>query len=116
MTTFGEISWEDDVPGDKKENTKDNIRLNFFTNRVANDWNVLPKEAVEAKSVNSFKARIDKVYEKNGTYKTLKRTRQIVKENKTKNFIDDNLMSNLVCNQRQKIWMQMQNPYRNVIV
>jgi len=23
MTTFGEISWEDDVPGDKKENSKD---------------------------------------------------------------------------------------------
>ena len=59
----------------KKENTKDNIRLNFFTNRVANDWNALSNEAVEARSVNSFKAKIDKLYEKNGTYRTLKRTR-----------------------------------------
>ena len=58
-----------------KESTKDNTRLNFFTNRIANDWNVLPIEAVEAKTVNSFKARIDKVYELNGTYKTIKKTR-----------------------------------------
>jgi hypothetical protein len=42
-----------------KENTKDNKRLNFFTNRIVNNWNALPKEAVEAKSVNIFKTKID---------------------------------------------------------
>ena len=45
-----------------KEITKDNTRMNFFTNRIANDWNALPIEVVEAKTVNSFKARIDKLY------------------------------------------------------
>lgn len=35
MTTFGEISWEDDVPGDKKENTKDLfLRLSEGSNEV----------------------------------------------------------------------------------
>jgi ribonuclease P/MRP protein subunit RPP40 len=36
------------------------IRANFFTNRVINDWNELPKEAVEARSLNSFKNKLDK--------------------------------------------------------
>lgn len=35
-------------------------RLNFFTNRVASSWNVLPSEVVEAPSVNSFKEKYDK--------------------------------------------------------
>jgi hypothetical protein len=35
MTTFGEISWEDDVPGDKKENSKDLfLRLSEGSNEV----------------------------------------------------------------------------------
>lgn len=58
-----------------KESTRDNIRLNFFTNRITNNWNALPKEAVEARSVNSFKAKIDKIYETNGTYETVKKTK-----------------------------------------
>ena len=33
--------------------------LNFFTNRIINLWNNLPKEAVNAGSVNSFKNCID---------------------------------------------------------
>ena len=56
-----------------KENTKDSIRLNFFNNRIANHWNALPENVVEAKSVNTFKMRVDKIYDKNNTYKTLKR-------------------------------------------
>lgn len=35
MTTFGEISWEDDVPGDRKENSKDLfLRLSEGSNEV----------------------------------------------------------------------------------
>jgi len=37
-----------------------NIRNNFFPNRVVNPWNSLPDEIVEAKSVNSFKNKLDK--------------------------------------------------------
>ena len=36
------------------------MRRNFFTQRVVNLWNSLPREAVEATSLNVFKARIDK--------------------------------------------------------
>ena len=58
-----------------KENTRDNIRLNFFTNIITSNWNALPKEAVEARSVNIFKVKIDKIYETNGTYETAKKTK-----------------------------------------
>jgi len=58
-----------------KELTSDSTRSNFFNNRIVNDWNALPSDVVEAKSVNSFKARIDKLYEKNKTYKSLKKNR-----------------------------------------
>jgi hypothetical protein len=34
-------------------------RFNFFTNRVASMWNKLPDDVVNAKSLNSFKAKID---------------------------------------------------------
>ena len=36
--------------------------LNFFTNRVINPWNKLPRETVNAGSVNSFKHHIDHIY------------------------------------------------------
>ncbi|CAF1106835.1 unnamed protein product [Brachionus calyciflorus] len=35
------------------------IRDNFLTNRVVNDWNKLPQEIISAKTVNSFKAKLD---------------------------------------------------------
>ena len=38
------------------------IRHNFFTNRVANDWNVLTKETINSTSVNQFKNHIDKQF------------------------------------------------------
>ena len=33
------------------------IRRNFFSNRVTQQWNILPAEIKNAKSVNSFKRR-----------------------------------------------------------
>ena len=35
------------------------IRRKFFTQRVVTHWNRLPKEAVDAPSLESFKARLD---------------------------------------------------------
>jgi len=42
------------------------LRRNFFTQRVVNLWNSLPSEAVEATSLNVFKARIDKFLNSKG--------------------------------------------------
>ena len=41
-------------------NKKGTHRYNFLTNRVVNAWNNRSREAVNAKSVNSFKAIIDR--------------------------------------------------------
>ncbi len=47
----------------KQNNCKFNtIRHNFFTNRVANDWNILTQEAIDSTSVNQFKNHIDKQF------------------------------------------------------
>ena len=35
------------------------IRKKFFTQRVVTHWNRLPKEAVDAPSLETFKARLD---------------------------------------------------------
>ena len=43
-----------------------NCRRNFFTMRVINHWNQLPTEVVSAKSVNAFKNRLDKFWNKSG--------------------------------------------------
>ena len=43
----------------QKQHARLNIRKNNFTHRVVSHWNMLPKSAVEAPTVNSFKSEID---------------------------------------------------------
>ena len=43
----------------KKLKFRTNIGKNWFINRVVNDQNILCKHVVEAKSINSFKRRLD---------------------------------------------------------
>ncbi len=38
-------------------------RHDFFTNRITKHWNELPMEIVEAKTLNGFKAKLDKFFE-----------------------------------------------------
>ncbi|KFO86832.1 hypothetical protein N320_10369, partial [Buceros rhinoceros silvestris] len=37
------------------------IRKKFFTMRVVKHWHMLPKEVIEAPSLQTFKARLDRV-------------------------------------------------------
>ena len=39
------------------------VRENFFSNRVVDAWNELPQYVVDAETVNSFNARLDKFYQ-----------------------------------------------------
>ena len=36
-----------------------NVRKNFFSQRVVNDWNKLPETVVNSTSINMFKKRLD---------------------------------------------------------
>lgn len=47
------------------------VRHEFFLNRVTESWNRLPNEVVEAPSVNSFKAKLDRFLMNNGCYGSL---------------------------------------------
>ena len=73
------ISTEENKPNTRghkyriaKEVSKINIRSNSFNNRIANNWNALPEDAVESKSVNTFKTKLDNLYNINKTFKSLK--------------------------------------------
>ena len=46
----------------QKGKTEKDIRTFFFKNRIVNQWNNLPKKVVEAPTLNSFKARLDKLW------------------------------------------------------
>ena len=43
-----------------KNRSRVNVRKNFFSQRVVNDWNALPVLVVDSESVNSFKNNYDK--------------------------------------------------------
>ena len=47
------------LKGSSKFNTN---RHNFFTNRIANNWNSLSEDVVESKNINEFKNNIDKFF------------------------------------------------------
>ena len=52
----------------KKNRSNTNLRQNFFTSRVVNEWNSLPSSVVEADTINCFKNRLDKyLNSKNGS-------------------------------------------------
>ena len=51
-----------------KQHTRLNVRKYFFTERIINDWNKLPKEAIKAKNINAFKNIIDKEFHSGGLY------------------------------------------------
>ena len=65
---FFKLSWDFKVRGHTYKIVKNSFRLdvwtNFFSNRVVNAWNELPQYVVDAETVNSFKARLDKFYHK----------------------------------------------------
>ena len=44
----------------KKQHSRLNVRKNFFTNRVVDQWNSLPTETVISPSLNAFKNNLDK--------------------------------------------------------
>jgi hypothetical protein len=48
------------------------VRETFFTNRVANDWNKLSDEVIEARAVKGFKARYDKICKSTKSYHSVK--------------------------------------------
>ena len=46
----------------QKKYSRLNVRKNFFTNRVIDDWNHLPAPAIKAKTVLNFKKVIDPLF------------------------------------------------------
>ena len=45
----------------RREIVTNNQRHNFYTNRAVNAWNALPDDVIEAKTVNKFKKKLDKL-------------------------------------------------------
>ena len=60
---FFEVAEEDRTRGHhlklKKSQSKHVTRHKFFTNRVVNPWNKLPRDVVDALSTNMFKNKLD---------------------------------------------------------
>ena len=42
---------------------KSNVRKDYFSHRIVDDWNSLTEDIVKAPSVDSFKARLDRFWE-----------------------------------------------------
>ena len=73
-----------------KENCKKDIRKFFFKNRVTDQWNNLPTSIINAPSLNCFKRRLDKLWERDDVmydndidlhvYTSLRRTRYLPTE------------------------------------
>ena len=65
---FFKLSGDSNVRGHTYKIVKNSfcldIRKNFFSNRVVDAWNELPQDVVDAETVNSFKARLDKYHNK----------------------------------------------------
>ena len=65
---FLKLSGDSKVRGHTYKIVKNSFRLdvrnNFFSNRVVDAWNELPQYVVDAETVNSCKARLDKFYHK----------------------------------------------------
>ena len=51
----------------KKTRPNGNLRQNFFSVRIENDWNSLPAELVNAQTINGFKNGLDVLW-KNKLY------------------------------------------------
>ena len=51
-----------------KEHSRLNIRKYFFSQRVANNWNLLPAETVNSKSLGIFKTKLHKEFLPGGLY------------------------------------------------
>ena len=55
-----------------KKGVQLNVRKNFFSQRVVNDWNILPETVINSKSINMFKYRLDcYLMFSRGTYKLI---------------------------------------------
>ena len=68
FSLFFKLSGDSKVRGHTYKIVRNSFRLdvrkNFFSNRVVDAWNELPQYVVDAETVNSFKARLDKLYHK----------------------------------------------------
>ena len=49
-----------------KQRASLDVRKFFFSERVVNEWNLLPQDVVVAMSVNHFKNRLDKFWQRYG--------------------------------------------------
>ena len=65
---FFKLSGDSKVRGHKYKIVKNSFRLdvrkNVFSNRVVDAWNELPEYVIDAETVNSFKARLNKFFHK----------------------------------------------------
>ena len=49
-----------------KSKVRTDIRKYFFSQRIVDDWNKLPKSVVDSSSLETFKLKLDKYFEEVG--------------------------------------------------